>query len=77
MTFAWILKRPFNFLMEFNVFRLSNNLNKIKDYGTSQCHNTTNYLNYFDEINLEIEFLDVENDEKAAKDLNALNTSCK
>jgi len=46
--------------MEFNVFRLSNNLNKIKDYGTSQCHNTTNYLNYFDEINLEIEFLDVE-----------------
>ena len=48
---------------------------KIKLYGAARCHKTQHYQEYFQERNLEYEFLDVEKNMEHAHKLRALYTN--
>jgi len=56
---------------------VSSSLRDIKVYGSSRCHKTLYYLNYFKERDLEVEFQDVIEDAKAAEELRGLYASGK
>jgi len=50
---------------------------KIKLYGAARCHKTQHYQQYFQERNLDVEFLDVEENESYAEELRSLYTNRK
>lgn len=50
---------------------------KIKLYGAARCHKTQHYQQYFQERNLDVEFLDVKENESYAEELRSLYTNRK
>lgn len=50
---------------------------KIKLYGAARCHKTQHYQQYFQEQNLDVEFLDVEENAAYAEELRSLYTNRK
>ena len=49
----------------------------IKLFGAARCHKTQHYQQYFQERNLEVEFLDIEENESYAEELRSLYTNRK
>ena len=49
----------------------------IKLFGAARCHKTQHYQRYFQEQNLEYDFLDVEKNEEYAQELRSLYTNRK
>ncbi len=50
---------------------------RIKLYGADRCHKTQHYLRFFQELQLDVVFLDVEKNEEFANELRSLYTNGK